>query len=158
MKFALGACYGFALALVYILVGGVSVIQSIGVSSGAVLNLQNDVVGITSARTPVFLPISLAILGLLVMLVLLEPTRRGLTKFGTASLVTYAVSIVIFAVWAATIRDPRVPEPTIGIPVGWEGWLQRGGTNPAAHLTALLTLAVLWFRSSKREQRSLTAP
>lgn len=145
MKLTLGIFYGSLLSLVYVFVGGIIKIQMMGAANGAVFNFQNEVVGVTTARTPVLHPISLAVLGLLIVLALLVPANWKGKSFLFGSLLSFAITTASLAVWAATIRDTNAPAPTVGLPLGWEGWLQRGGANPAAHLSALLAIAALWL-------------
>lgn len=147
MKNAAWSILGIALGFVYVLTTGALSVQVIGQESGAVFDLNNVVVGVTPPRLPIFPFIAIAALGGLVMFCLtvalsaLPKRRRLLIVAG------FFITVAALIVWAFMLTAGRSApaESVVGVLEGWQGWLEKGGSNSAVHLVALLSLGSLWL-------------
>lgn len=160
MKASFWAAGGMALGAVYVALTGIIGVQAVGARAGAVFNLNNEVVGITSPSTPVLQMVATALLAGLVFYAASVRIRTLPALARSSALAGFLVATISLIIWSVTIKPLNAAEgiPDVGIALGWDGWIQQGGTNPAVHLLAVLTLGTLWrFTSnSSAEERSHT--
>jgi hypothetical protein len=137
---------GVALGVLYVLLTGMLSIQTIGVESGAVFDLNNELVSVTAPKTPVLSTLATALLGGLVFYTLAIAGRKRSASSRVCVLPGFIAASTLLVIWSFFITSDVAPEgvPSVGIALGWEGWVQQGGTNPAVHLLILLTLGALW--------------
>ena len=150
----LWAVAGTALSVLFVVGVGILTFQRSGVSGGAVYGMSNELVGVTTPN-PGFLHLAgIVALGVLVVGVLTvaaasrPPRSRLLLRAGfavtTAALIVTSVSLLLRAYAAEGI-----PQST---PLGWNGWIQVGGSTPVVGLVLLLVGGVVW-----RDRQSVAA-
>jgi len=149
------AIAGAALGTAYVLLAGLLNIKIIGSRDGAVFDLNNELVSITEPRIPGLAMFAAALLSGLVFYVIVV----GFAKRAVLARVSAATGFVVVAltlvVWSFTITSDAAPyaASSVGIALGWEGWLQEGGPSQAVHLVIVLALGgalrTLWSARSK---------
>ncbi|MFV2010478.1 MULTISPECIES: hypothetical protein [unclassified Micromonospora] len=161
---AWGIC-GLALGVLFVFVVGILSVQVAGLRAGAVFDLNNVVVAVTSPRVPFLQIFAIATLGGLVTYSFVLGVRKLVRPSWLALVSGFAVSVVVLIFWSFVIA-PSVSvgrDLPLGILEGWEGWIQEGGMNPAVHVVFLLALGSLWqfrraFQHPPAANRSEEAP
>lgn len=139
------------LGLVYVLLTGILSIQAIGARAGAVFDLNNELVAVTSPRIPVVPMLATALLSGLVFYAVAVVIQKRAIGVRISTVAGFTVAVIALIIWSFTITPDGAPRGVgpVGVAVGWEGWIQKGGTNPAVHLVVVLALGALWpFRST----------
>lgn len=150
---ALSAVVGFLVGLFHVAATGVLSIQSAGALDGAVINLNNEVVGVESPATPLLEWFATALLGVIVFFVFSEQNRYWSTLsrlFGVTGFVTSSLGLCTYAV--ALGRDDVPGTASALTELGWKGWVQEGGMSSATHLLVAL-VAVSAFAALRQKHR-----
>lgn len=153
MKAAAWGFSGLVLGGVYVLVVGVLSIQAKGQRVGAVFDLSNSVVEVTTARQPIVPMLAVAAVSALVMYALVFGARRRARSDRLALVGGFSVVVLALVVTALQAPVLRIIEP--GIPLGesvaWRGWVDEGGVSPAVHVLLFLAIGSAWlFPGSRR--------
>lgn len=120
---------------------GLLSVQVWAARNDVVVDLDNQVTRLGSSASPYPFWLASAALGAVIVFAAMWLARAHLiTRLG--ALVGFVATTVGLIVWSLTIKgeDPSLP---FLIAVGWRGWFQHGGPNPAVHLTALLVAVIL---------------
>lgn len=138
---------GIGLSVVLVLATGALRIQLIGQEAGAVFDLNNTVVGITSPRTPLLPMLATAMLNALAVLVITRGSRRmhRRSRLALAAGFTFASVLLITSSFFVGFPGDADSSGPLGVVEGWQGWLEKGGSSPAVHVVALLSLGSLWL-------------
>ena len=146
-----GIC-GIALSVVFVFVVGILSIQVVGLRGGAVLDLSNMAVAVTTAHVPFPQMIAIAVLSALVLFVLTVVVRKRATRFRVAFVVGFSVATLLLVSLAFVLAPFRGPVEglSIGFEPGWVGWLGEGGSSPAVHVIFFLAVASIWLYSGAR--------
>ncbi|WP_422770229.1 hypothetical protein ACN28C_26425 [Plantactinospora sp. WMMC1484] len=147
MKTIAWAVGGVALGIVYVLLVGILGIQIIGARAGAVFDLNNELVAVTSPSVPVLQMIASALLSGLVFYVVTIGLQKRTARIRVSTVAGFVVAVTSLVIWSFVIAPDAVPlggASTEGIAIGWEGWIQEGGVNPAVHVLIVLVLGAHW--------------
>lgn len=150
---------GLIVGLCFVLLTGILTIQAVASRSGAVVNLNNEVVAVQSPTIPFMQWLAIAVLGALtffVMSVYLRD-RSALVSYGATT--GFAVASIALFAWSLRVTGDAPPGTDVAATaLGWEGWIQEGGTSPAVHVVIMLTIgaAVLPFLSARKGSPSST--
>ncbi len=156
MKSAVWGICGIALSVVFVFAVGILSIQVVGLRGGAVLDLNNTLVAITSARVPYLPFIGIAALSTLAIFLLTVAVRKHAKRFRVAFVVGFSVATLVLVSLSFILNPLWAPDGTltIGRPIepGWLGWLVTGGSSPAVHVVFFLALASIWLYSSSGQR------
>ncbi|WP_326551689.1 hypothetical protein [Micromonospora sp. NBC_01813] len=148
--------FGAAVGALLVVVVGILSVQAVGLRSGAVLDLNNALVAITSPQVPYLQIFAIAVLSSAVVGSLVLGIRKLARPCGVALVAGFGVSAAALISWSFAITpDIRVARDLpLGILAGWEGWIQQGGINSAVHVALLLVLGASWqFRRPRQGGR-----
>lgn len=148
MKNVAWVLFGAMLSALFILLSGALGIRIIGLESGAVIDLSNAVIGVTSPRPPVLPMLSLATLSVLVTYVLTISSMRLSLHSRRAFIGGFFLASTALIGWAFTLSSDRKyhgPD-VIGIREGWQGWLEEAGNLSAVHVVVLLAVGSLMLQ------------
>lgn len=137
---------GVLVGAVYVVLAGLLSIQVIAMQSGAVIDLTNSVVAITSPQLPVLPMLALAALSML-MVYFLATGAQGFRKRRVAFLAGFGAATLLLVVSSflfAARRAVEVGALSQGLAYGWKGWIEEGGQNSAVHLVLFLSVGALW--------------
>jgi hypothetical protein len=146
-------------SLTFVTVSGLLSIQISGVRAGAVYDLSNKVVAVAPPRLPILQMAAAAALYGLTMYGLLLGVRKLHRSSRLAFLAAYAVgSVLLIAAGIVLVVGAGPAESTLitGLAEGWQGWLARGGMDPAVHAITLLAVGVL-LATTRSRNTALTA-
>ncbi len=131
---------GLLVSVFTVLLIGYLAMQIVGSRGGAVFGIDNQLVGVTEPNPGFLQMLATAAVGS-ASIALLAPAVRNRSKstrfafragFVAATLVQVVVGAVLLA-QGSTVPDLNVPAPS------WaEGWVIKGGTNPAVHLILIV--------------------
>lgn len=112
MKSAVWGICGIALSVVFVFVVGILSIQVAGLRGGAVLDLSNMAVAVTTAHVPFPQMIAIAVLSALVLFVLTVVVRKRATRFRVAFVVGFSVATLLLVSLAFVLAPFSVDPPT----------------------------------------------
>lgn len=146
-----GIC-GIGLGVVFVFAVGILSIQAAGLRLGAILDLNNMAVAVTSPRVAFLQIIGIAALSTLVMFLLAVAVRKRAKRFRVAFVAGFSVATVLLVSLSFVLAPFRGPQDglSIGFEPGWVGWLVEGGSSPAVHVVFLLAVGSVWLYSSSR--------
>jgi hypothetical protein len=145
MKTILWFVVGLAEAVIFVFAIGLLSIQESGALSGAVYDLNNVVVAVTSPSLPALQYVAIAALSL-VTVYFVTLGKATLIRSARLALATgLSVGLSLFIVWALALRATLISDTgrEQGIPAGWNGWVLLGGSNSVVHLVLLLAVTAL---------------
>lgn len=146
---------GVAVGVAYVLLAGIITIQIAAARGGAVINLNNEVIAVEPPSTPLVQWLASALLGALTFYLVSMKSRRRTAPIRAAISIGFIMSTLVLFVWSLSIADRAVPgTSSAATPLGWEGWLQEGGANPAVHLVMVLTIGTLALSHAPRAKAS----
>lgn len=151
MRIFFGFLSGAAIAIVHVLLVGISSIQASGSRSGAVYDLSNIVVAVTEPRLPILSSVSIVALSALCVAVIVTRVSRFSVGVRRGVRIGYSVLGLIAVVMAYIMMDV----PPEGFLEGWRGWLAEGGSMPVFQL-CVVTAAVSFFVGMGRREREVT--
>lgn len=152
---ASAAIIGAAVAVLYCLGSGIVAVQVIALGGGAVVDINNDLVGITSP-SPAIPMIVLSAVGSAVVLAFLWQQRRSRIVNGRPPMGLFAFTCVLTVM--VVIGFMRVGSSfeggtlSQGFTLGWLGWLEKAALSPSV-LTVLVVgvgLSVLTATDRRR--------
>lgn len=149
------AAAGLVLGAVLVLAVGVLGVQAIGQESGAVLDLANEVVGVTEPQVPWGPALGTALLGALAALALTAGAARLPGATGRDLVAGFTLSTVVLVFWAFQLDADRVADAIDpGVLRGWSGWLVEGGTSAAVHVVVLVCVVRPWLGGVAARRRT----
>ena len=153
MRYAAWTGVGFVVGAGYVLLVGMLSVHTSGALAGAVYDWNNELVEVASPSSPIFSTLASALLGGLVFYGIAVAPRRSSPAVRRSVTLGFALSTIAAVIWAFSKALEVSPDgvPSVGIALGWEGWLEQGGTSPAVHLVVVLTLGALWTSGRARE-------
>lgn len=154
---ALFAAAALAIGVASIIVFGMLEIRAEAARVGAVLDVNNVVVGVESPHRPWLITVGLAVFATIIGLALLwwVPFRQRLTALALSA--SFLVGAALVTVWGLATSPPTFTETLAsGIepfgPKGLEGWVQRGGASSASHIIVLLSLASFAYTAARNRR------
>ncbi|MBQ1051932.1 hypothetical protein KBX50_26165 [Micromonospora sp. C51] len=141
----------------YVLLVGILDVQIIGARAGAVFDLNNELVAVTSPSIPVFQMLATASLSGLVFYVVTIGVWKRSARIRVSTGAGFVVAVISLVIWSFAIAPVVVPlggASPKGIAIGWEGWVQKGGANPAVHVLIILVLGAhlrFWSTLSSKD-------
>lgn len=159
MKALVWAVGGAALGSAYVLLVGILGIQIIGARAGAVFDLNNEMTAVTSPTIPMAQMFATVLLGGLVFYLLTVGVRKRAARIRVSTVAGFVAAVGSLVIWSLTITPDAGPQGVTpaGIASGWEGWIQKGGINPAVHLLIVLALGAHWPHWPRRSRRSTSS-
>jgi len=141
---------------VYVLVAGALSVQAIGQEAGAVFDLYNTVISITSPRIPLLPMLATAALSVLVMFFLTIGSLKRSGRSRQSLIAGFFLATALLVTWAFLLTAARDngDDVTVGVLAGWKGWLEKGGNSSAVHVVALLSVGSLWLRFEPEQMTS----
>jgi hypothetical protein len=145
MKKTVQVLFGFASGIVYFFAVGILSVQIIGLQAGAIFDLNNVVVAVTSPKVPVLQMVAVVAVSGLVMFCLTLGNQRTHNQFRVLFGAGFTVAITVSIILTALVAPERGAEGGLpqGVLEGWEGWLQEAAINPAVHVVLLLAIGSL---------------
>jgi hypothetical protein len=144
---------GMALSGVLVFVTGFLGVQAAGQQLGAVLDLNNTVVAVTSPRVPFLTMFAMAALGAAVLYVLTLGARSSGRGSRLAIVVAFALATLLLVVWSFLISSSQGlgNDSSLVVSPGWKGWLEKGGVSPVVHLMIVVSVGSIWLYPGSRE-------
>ena len=155
LRFASSAVLGAA----FVLVVGMLAIQSSGATTGAVFNLNNQVVAVTTPHIPYLQLVAIAVLGSVVTGVgLWFVFSKGIEQSATVVL-GFAVGVIPLIIWSAILKAGRLAGEARAeaLPPGVPGWALHGGGSGIVHVAVMVSVAALLLRFVSARSRSRDA-
>ncbi|WP_353707379.1 hypothetical protein ABRQ22_15515 [Cellulosimicrobium sp. ES-005] len=146
MKSFVWGVTGSALGILIVVVVGVMSAQAVGLEGGAVLSLNNEVVGVTSPRLPILqfaaIASSCALIAYALTLGVAGRPREQRHLFLSGFCIAVG-ALIALGVYFAAARDEAAGGISVGFASGWQGWIEEGAMNSAVHLLLVLSLGTL---------------
>lgn len=138
----------FVLGAAFVLITGMLAIQASGTTTGAVFNLDNQVVAVTRPHVPYLQLVASAVLGAVVIGVSVWSVLSGTATRAVTLNIGLILGVIPLIVWSAFLTTGRLaaearPE---ALPSGLPGWVLYGGGSGIVHVAALVGVAALVFR------------
>ncbi|MGO2052351.1 hypothetical protein CQ010_04835 [Arthrobacter sp. MYb211] len=135
---------GVAIALIYVLTLGVLTAQAIGLRGGAVLNLNNELVGVQDPSVPYLQIVAVMGVGLLAAYAVWYAPRRLPTSNQLALTIGFFSTSVALVVYSYAFIERGNPMQSIatGELEGWEGWLLKASNESSLHLVLALAFCL----------------
>lgn len=143
---------GLAVGGLFVFVAGILSIQIEGLMDGAILSLNNSVIGVTEPRTPFLQMTALAALSGLAMLLLTYPAQRRSNRSRISFASGFLASSIALVVSSFFLTTTQVPGARLflGVP-SWRGWLLQAGVTSAVHAVLLVAVGTIIYSTMKRK-------
>lgn len=143
--FAWGVAGG-ALGVLAVAIIGVMSAQAVALEGGAVLSLNNEVVGVTDPHLPILQFAAIASSGALISYMLTLGVAAWPRGRRHSLLIGFCITVgalSVLGLYLAAARDEAAGGISVGFARGWQGWIEEGATNSAVHLLLILSLGTL---------------
>lgn len=160
MKILGSTLYGALLSTLLVAVNGITAVQVIGQRSGAVFNLNNDVVAVNAIQVPVLTLLASAVISCVLVYGVTADLRAQPTSFPFVSVISFIVVTCALVVGSFFLEGSKSTDS--GILPGWRGWLEEGGSSLATLTILVFSIGFLgktWLaRLRGNETNSLLGP
>lgn len=153
VRYLLWALSGVCVAFLYVALTGLLGVQESARRSGAIVNLNNEVVGIAPPSVPVAQLVAIAILGVATFWLLVIAPRRQVLAIRTVFALSFSVATLAMVVWSYASMGAL--QQGYGYQIS--GWIEQGGTMNVTQLLALLVAAAIVYAhiGGRDQQRSV---
>lgn len=148
IKAVFGSLLGILLSLFTVCLIGFLTIQVHGIQGGAVLGVDNQLVGVTEPRPAIVQIMSVAIVAAASVATLSIALRNRSKSVRISMRIAFAVTSIAAVTFSLILTAGQVRVSSLNEPqLPWaKGWILEGGLNPAIHLVILIVLYLLFAK------------
>lgn len=152
------ALYGALLSALLVAINGIAAVQSIGHRSGAVFNLNNDVVGVKTVQVPVLVLLASAVISCALFYAVTAGLRTQPSSLPVVSIISFIVATCALVAGSFFLERGRSTGSgiVVGVLPGWRGWLEEGGSSLATLTILVFSIGILGKALLARFRRNQT--
>lgn len=160
IKAIFGSLLGVLLSLFTVCLIGFLTIQARGIQGGAVLGIDNQLVGVTEPRPAIMQMISIAIVAAACVAILSIALRNRSKSIRMSVRIAFVATSIAAATFSLILTAQQIRVLSLHEPQpSWAtGWILEGGLNPAIHLSLLIALYLLFAREREAPGQATSVP
>lgn len=156
MKVALSVLAGGIAAAIYALVVGALSIQLYGVQSGAIYDLNNQIVAVTEPKAGLLQMAGIVAMSVAAVFVLYMGVQGAGPILPTAFRIAFASCLVALLLYGLITNETLSPDLAVreGWPEGAFGWIAAASANLALQTILVLAAASIWVAPKPTAEKS----